>query len=97
MERATIYRAISAPTALVGGLLAVVDHGGAYLLRGDRSRPSALRRLGRPALLLSVWLFILNVVLAVNTLFVRQEARKGGRPFALFRCEAGGSARSRPA
>lgn len=77
MERATIYRAISAPTALVGGLLAVGTT--AALWYFDRSRPVGAPRLdGRTFAV--IWLVILGVVLAVNTLFVRREARKGKRP-----------------
>ncbi len=76
MERATIYRAISAPTALVGGLLAVGTSTALWLL--DRSRPPAAQLDGRWFAL--IWLAVLAVVLAVNTLFVRREAVKGGRP-----------------
>src|SRR5437879_1179130 len=77
MERATIYRAISAPTALVGGLLAVATAAAIWLV--DRSRPAADAELdGR--LFAEVWLAILVAVLGVNTLFVRREAQKDGRP-----------------
>ena len=76
MERATIYRAISAPTALVGGLLAIATTAAIWWI--DRSRP-----VGAPGLdgrfFAEVWLAILVVVLAVNTFFVRQEARRDGR------------------
>lgn len=77
MERATIYRAISAPTALVGGLLAVATTGAIWYF-DRRSAPAASTIDGRSFALL--WLVILGIVLAVNTLFVRQEALKGGRP-----------------
>lgn len=77
MERATIYRAISAPTALVGGLLAVGT--ATAICFSDRTRPAAAPNFdGR--LFAIIWLVILVVVLAVNALFVRREARKDGRP-----------------
>ena len=77
MERATIYRAISAPTALVGGLLAVGTATAIWFV--DRSRSAAASRFdGR--LFAEIWLAILVVVLAVNTLFVRREAQKDRRP-----------------
>jgi hypothetical protein len=75
MERATIYRTISAPTALVGGLLAITT--AAVIWWEDTSRPVPLD--GR--LFAEIWLAILAVVLAVNAFFVRREAHKGGRPF----------------
>ena len=77
MERATIYRAISAPTALVGGLLAIVTTAAVWF--SDRSRPLAAPDFdGR--LFALIWLAILVVVLLVNALFVRREAQKDGRP-----------------
>ena len=75
MERATIYRTISAPTALVGGLLAIVT--AAVIWWENGSRPAPLD--GR--LFAEIWLAILAVVLAVNAVFVRREAEKDGRPF----------------
>ena len=56
MERATIYRAISAPTALVGGLLALGSSVALWLL--DRSRPAdAIPLDGRWFAL--IWLVVL--------------------------------------
>lgn len=78
MERATIYRAISAPTALVGGLLAVATATGLYLF--ERSRPSGAPSLDGRCFAL-IWLFVLALVLAANAFFVRREAISGGRPF----------------
>ena len=78
MERATIYRAISAPTALVGGLLAVATT--ALLWFGDRARFGTAAPLdGRR--FAEIWLLILAIVLAVNAFFVRREAQQDGRPF----------------
>ncbi len=78
MERATIYRAISAPTALVGGLLALgtaatlcwIDHARSLEAPSPDGRWFA-----------AIWLVVLAMVLTTNAWFVRQEARRGGRPF----------------
>ncbi len=76
MERATIYRAISAPTALVGGLLAVTTT--AVIWWFERSAAPGAAHLDR-RLFAEIWLAILAGVLAVNTFFVRQEALRDGR------------------
>lgn len=78
MERATIYRAISAPTALVGGLLALGTAATLGLI--DHARPVQATALDRRWFAVS-WLIVLALVLAANALFVRQEALRGGRPF----------------
>jgi hypothetical protein len=76
MERATIYRAISAPTALIGGVLAVITT--AIIWWVERARPAGASGIdGR--LFAEIWLAILAVVLAINTFFVRQEALRDGR------------------
>jgi hypothetical protein len=78
MERATIYRAISAPTALVGGLLAVATT--AVLWFGDNARLTTAPPLdGRR--FAEIWLLILAIVLGLNAFFVRREAQQDGRPF----------------
>jgi hypothetical protein len=78
MERATIYRAISAPTALVGGLLALATS--ALIWFGDNARLATAASLdGRR--FAEIWLLVLAIVLAVNAFFVRREARQDGRPF----------------
>lgn len=73
MERATIYRAISAPTALIGGILALVAAGGSLLW---------LQAGGNAALPTShfvwLWLCVLAVTLIANTAFVWQEAHARG-------------------
>ncbi len=77
MERATIYRAISAPTALVGGLLACCA--AAAILWLGRSGPAAAPRVLHPRLFAGIWLCVLLLVLLVNTLFMWREAHKDGR------------------
>lgn len=77
MERATIYRAISAPTALLGGLLAFCA--AAAILWLARSGAAATPKLLHPRLFAGTWLCILLVVLTANTFFMWREARKDGR------------------
>lgn len=70
MERATIYQTISAPSALVGGLLAValdvINH-----LRGQDEGT---------AVTLS-WVAVCAVVCALNFAFLHREAARRGEPF----------------
>jgi len=75
MERATIYRAISAPTALVGGLLATVTAAASVYLPHFRS---GMRATSRHFLLW--WLAILLITIAVNTIFVWKAARRRHEP-----------------
>jgi hypothetical protein len=77
MEKAHIYRAISAPAALVGGLLAV----GAAIwsfLRWQHDPGSGCARC-----FLTFWLSILAVTASLNTALLAREAiRRGQKPFA---------------
>ena len=75
MERATIYRAISAPTALVGGVLSIglatvllVWQGGDNELNADAH------------LFYDAWLFVLLATLAANMLFIWRGAHERGEP-----------------
>lgn len=79
MERATIYRAISAPTAFVGGLLAVATAGAIWFFADHSGVPGHAALNNR--LFAWIWLAVLAVVLAVNAFFVSREARHGGRAF----------------
>ena len=76
MERATIYRAISAPTAFIGGLLALTTSGVIWLL--DRAHASAGASRFDARFFAEIWLVNLAIVLAVNAFFVRQEAVRAG-------------------
>jgi lysylphosphatidylglycerol synthetase-like protein (DUF2156 family) len=73
MERATIYRAISAPTALVGSLLSLAAS--AIYLRwfGDNA-PDA------PDYFIYLWLLVLVLTAAANTLFIVIGANKRHEP-----------------
>ena len=75
MERATIYRAISAPTALTGGLLSTVT--AAVMLNWQ------MREAGRnvnAVLFLEVWTLVFVLTLAANTLFIWRGAHVRGEP-----------------
>ena len=75
MERATIYRAISAPTALVGGLLSS-GLAAAMLVwqAGDGSRNVDAHQY------YDAWLLVLLVTLAANTFFIWRGAHRRGEP-----------------
>lgn len=81
MERATVYRAISAPTALVGGLTAVVTSlwlGWNATASADADQYSAGFSPGE---FIPVWLLALALTVAANTFFIWREARRDQRPF----------------
>ena len=69
MERATVYRAISAPAALVAGLLSILAAGALY------------RRPVDGRVFAAVWLVVLVFAVVTNALFIWREARSDGRPF----------------
>ena len=77
MEKAHIYRAVSAPAALAGGLLAVlasawpVQH--AAMHNGDAVMGDFQ--------FLFVWLAILGIASVLNVLLLAREARQRGQPF----------------
>jgi hypothetical protein len=74
MERATIYRAISAPGALFGGLLSVLAAlGGALLF--NKTRPVD------PHFFIIPWLLILAITAAANGLLLWRDAKRRGDTF----------------
>lgn len=73
MERATVYRAISAPAALAAGVL-TLGVCGWLALRGAEARPSAAAFLG-------IWLVVLAVVSALNLTMLRRGAAARDEPF----------------
>lgn len=75
MERATIYRAISAPTALVGGLLSVAT-AGAMLFWQSRDD---VRNVGAVPFFLA-WTLVFVLTLTANTLFIWRDAARRGEP-----------------
>jgi len=78
MERATVYRAISAPTALVGGVLSILS---AVLIRLSDYPQSPLRRVIRPREFAFIWIDVLVLTVIANAFFVWREAKSSGRPF----------------
>ena len=80
MEKATIYRAISAPTALVGGLLAVAASGLLKWLTPSQIGESENWPDMRLYFLVP-WLLVLLLTATANICFLRREARLRGDPF----------------
>jgi len=76
MERATIYRAISAPSALVGGMLAIVTASLAIAF------PSGYLGVPFPrANFALVWLVVLIFATAANFYFLRRDATRRSERF----------------
>jgi hypothetical protein len=75
MERATIYRSLSAPTALAGGLLSFGGLGLAYALERSQGHPISENTF------LAIWLGILVLTGAINGLVLWREAQRRGQPF----------------
>ena len=78
MERATIYRAISAPTALVGGVLSILS---AVFIHLSNQSQSLIGRPIRPREFVFIWIDVLILTVVINAFFVWREARSSGRPF----------------
>jgi hypothetical protein len=75
MERATIYRSLSAPTALVGGLLSFGGFATAYYAEIYLQQPLSPREF------LIVWLVILALTCLANTIFLWRGSISRGEPF----------------
>ncbi len=73
MEKATVYRAISAPTALVGGLLATVA--------GFALNVTSLAGPNRNMAFFGTWFAVLAITAFANALFIRNDARRRGDSF----------------
>lgn len=75
MERATIYRSISAPTALVGGLLSLGGFATAYYAKHHRHQPLSHNEF------LVVWLVILALTCFTNAIFLSRGAARRSESF----------------
>ena len=75
MERATVYRSISAPTALVGGLLSIGGFATAYYAKHYHQAPLS------PTQFLIVWLVILALTACSNTYFLLRASIVRKEPF----------------
>jgi hypothetical protein len=78
MERATIYRAISAPTALVGGLLSLMAS--AYYWKWFSHFTPRDYIASDENYFLRLWLVVLFLTAAANTVFIVNGAKKRGEP-----------------
>jgi hypothetical protein len=77
MEKAHIYRAVSAPAALTGGLLALAAS--AWPLQHALATQGA--SLLSPGTFLDLWIAILLVASSLNVLLLAIEAKRRGQPF----------------
>lgn len=77
MEKATVYRSISAPTALVGGVLAI----GAAILGHTVENWEYEDRVPSQHVFAIIWLFVLTLVAAANGFFLFRDARRRGEKF----------------
>jgi hypothetical protein len=75
MERAATYRAISAPTALIGGVLSLLS--AVFIAESD----SLLGRTIRPREFAIIWIAVLALTVIANAFFVWREAKNSARPF----------------
>jgi len=75
MERATIYRSISAPTALVAGLLSLGGFALAYYAKHGSGHPLS------PTEFLVIWLVILVLTSFSNLLFLWRGSAQRSEPF----------------
>jgi lipoprotein signal peptidase len=78
MERATIYRAISAPTALVGGVLSLMASG--YYLKWFHHFGPGDYIAGEQNNFLRLWMLVLILTGVANTIFIVAGSRKHGEP-----------------
>ncbi|MEQ1854332.1 MAG: hypothetical protein ABMA01_22405 [Chthoniobacteraceae bacterium] len=79
MEKATIYRAISAPTALAGGVASALF--GSWLYFHWRPLPQGIESAQFGALFLSGWLAVLALTGVTNTYLLWSDARRRGDRF----------------
>ncbi|MFL6515039.1 MAG: hypothetical protein ACJ8M1_08460 [Chthoniobacterales bacterium] len=78
MERATVYRAISAPTALVAGILSLLAAAAVYY---NNEVQLVLGRAVRPREFAVLWIAVLVLAAIANAYFLWREAARSGRPF----------------
>jgi hypothetical protein len=76
MERATVYRAISAPAALVAGFLSIFAAAAIYL-----NGQTGINRLAQGRAFAAIWVIVLILAVAANAFFIWREAKKDGRAF----------------
>ena len=77
MEKAHIYRAVSAPAALAGGILAVAASAWPVMHALKNNGDAVMGDLS----FLVVWMVILGIVSALNVFLLAREAGQRGQPF----------------
>ncbi len=77
MERAHIYRAISAPAALAGGVMAVAASAWPVWYASANNGAGMMSDGG----FLALWLALLVVASALNVVLLHKEAARSGQPF----------------
>src|SRR5215212_2124843 len=77
MERATVYRAVAAPSALVAGILSLAASGAVYFNNEIRL---VLGRTVRPREFAVLWIVVLVLAAIANGFFLWREAERDGRP-----------------
>lgn len=78
MERATVYRAVAAPSAFVAGILSLLAAGAVYYNNEVRL---VLGRTVRPREFALLWVGVLILAAIANAFFLWREAQRDGRPF----------------
>ena len=78
MERATVYRAVAAPSALIAGILALLAAGGVYF---NNEVKLVIGRTVRPREFALLWIGMLVLASITNAYFLWREAERDGRPF----------------
>ena len=78
MERATVYRAVAAPSALVAGILSLLAAGAVYY--NNEINP-ILGRTVRPREFAVLWIGVLVLAVIANVYFLWREAQRDNRPF----------------
>jgi hypothetical protein len=78
MERATVYRAVSAPSALVAGLLSLLTAGAIYL--NNEVHP-VIGRAFRPREFVVAWIVVFILSASANGYFLWREAAVSGWVF----------------
>jgi predicted membrane channel-forming protein YqfA (hemolysin III family) len=83
MERATVYRAISAPTAVFGSAMSFITSAALLLARNDRSSTSlfSLTNPGAARHFIIIWVVVLLATLLANTFFIWRKTRREGSAF----------------
>ncbi len=77
MEKAHIYRAVSAPAALTGGVLALVSSGWPVWHAATHQGDAVMCDM----CFLETWLIILGIASALNVFLLAKEAKRRSQPF----------------